>query len=55
MGLPQKKHWWIRDGIEMEIAIEDVVIDDIVVVKACAKIPVDGIVADGYTTIDDRC
>lgn len=53
MGLQAKTAVVIRDGQESEIAIEDVVISDIVVVKPGEKIPVDGIVVEGYTTIDE--
>lgn len=53
MGLQAKKAIVIRDGVESEIAIEDVRINDVVVVKPGEKIPVDGIVVEGYTTIDE--
>ncbi|WNF35345.1 heavy metal translocating P-type ATPase [Bacillaceae bacterium IKA-2] len=53
MGLQAKKAVVIRDGLEREIAIEDVTINDIVVVKPGEKIPVDGIIVEGYTTIDE--
>ena len=35
-----------------EVAIEDVKIDDIMVVKSGEKVPVDGIIIDGKTKID---
>jgi P-type Cu+ transporter len=53
MGLQAKKAMVIRDGNEIEIAIEDVRLNDIVVVKPGEKIPVDGIVVEGYTSIDE--
>ncbi|MFN7250727.1 MAG: heavy metal translocating P-type ATPase [Anaerobacillus sp.] len=53
MGLQAKKAIVIRDGDEIEIAIEDVRMNDIVVVKPGEKIPVDGIVVEGYTSIDE--
>lgn len=53
MGLQAKTAVVIRDGLESEIAIEDVVINDIVLVKPGEKIPVDGIIVDGYTSIDE--
>ena len=39
----------IRNGKEIEIPIEDVRVGDIVVVKPGEKIPVDGMVVDGYS------
>lgn len=53
MGLQAKTAVVIRDGLETQIAIEDVAISDIVVVKPGEKIPVDGIVVEGYTSIDE--
>lgn len=53
MGLQAKKAVVVRDGIEMEIAIEDVTIGDIVLVKPGEKIPVDGVVVEGHTSIDE--
>lgn len=42
-----------RSGVELEIPIEDVVIGDIVVVKPGYVVPVDGIVVEGSTFIDE--
>ncbi len=53
MGLQAKKAIVIRDGMETEIAIEDVRIGDVVIVKPGEKIPVDGIVVEGHTSIDE--
>jgi len=41
------------DGTEKEIPIEEVRIGDVVVVKPGAKIPVDGTVTEGQTSIDE--
>ncbi len=43
----------IRDGIETDIPVEEVVVGDIVVVRPGEKIPVDGIVSEGYSTVDE--
>lgn len=43
----------IREGKELLISIEDVVVGDILVVKPGEKIPVDGIVRRGSTAIDE--
>jgi Cu2+-exporting ATPase/Cu+-exporting ATPase len=42
-----------RKGKEMEIAIDEVIIGDIVIVKPGAKIPVDGKIIEGTTSIDE--
>jgi Cu+-exporting ATPase len=44
----------IRDGKEMEIPVEEVSIDETVVVRPGGKIPVDGIVIDGYSSVDEK-
>ena len=42
-----------RAGQEMEINISDVQVGDIVIVKPGAKIPVDGKIIEGFTSIDE--
>ncbi|PYZ93038.1 copper-translocating P-type ATPase [Salipaludibacillus keqinensis] len=53
MGLQAKKATVIRNGEEMLIAITDVEVNDLVRVKPGEKIPVDGIVEEGYSTVDE--
>ncbi len=43
----------VRDGEEMEIPIEEVAVGDILIVKPGEKIPVDGMVKEGYSTVDE--
>lgn len=43
----------VRDGQEMEIGVESVVVGDIVVVKPGWKIPVDGTVTEGNSAVDE--
>ncbi len=43
----------IRDGKEIEIPVEDVEVGDIVIVKPGDKIPVDGIVQEGRSSVDE--
>lgn len=52
-GLRQKTATLVRHGNEIEVAVEDVVVGDIVVVKPGAKIPVDGDVIDGRSYVDE--
>lgn len=44
----------IRNGIETEIPSKEVVVDDILVVKPGEKIPTDGIVIEGASTVDEK-
>jgi len=53
MGLQVKTARVIRDGQEMDIPIEDVVVGDLLVVRPGEKIPVDGIIQQGYSAIDE--
>lgn len=43
----------IRNGVEEEIALEDVVVGDVLKVKPGEKIPVDGIIFEGEAVIDE--
>ncbi len=42
-----------RDGKEFEIPVEQVVLGDLIVVKPGASIPVDGVVVDGSSAVDE--
>ena len=43
----------IVDGEEVEVSIDKIELNDILKVKPGDKIPVDGIITEGYTTIDE--
>jgi len=43
----------IRKGKEMKIPIEEVMIGDVVIVKPGEKIPVDGLVIEGHSSVDE--
>lgn len=53
LNLQAKEALVIRDGNEMLIPIESVVIGDTIVVKPGGKIPVDGIVLSGTSSVDE--
>ncbi len=53
MGLQPKTAIVIKDNKEIEISIDEVEVGDIIVVKPGSKIPVDGIVVEGHTSIDE--
>jgi Cu+-exporting ATPase len=52
-GLQVKTAIVIRDEKEVEVSIEDVQVDDVVFIKPGGKIPVDGIVINGESTVDE--
>lgn len=53
MGLAPKTAIVIRDGKETEITIEEVEVGDVIVVKPGEKMPVDGEVVEGTTSVDE--
>lgn len=53
MGLRAKTARVVRDGIEAEIAVDDVRVGDVVLVRPGEKIPVDGVVVEGRSTVDE--
>lgn len=53
MGLQAKTARVVRDEIELEIPIEDVHPGDVVLVRPGEKIPVDGVVVSGKSTVDE--
>lgn len=53
MGLAPKTAIIIENGEEKEIRIDEVCVGDVIVVKPGGKIPVDGIVLEGETSIDE--
>jgi Cu+-exporting ATPase len=54
IGLQAKTAKVIRDKKEIEIPIDEVRIGDIVIVRPGEKIPVDGLVIDGYSGVDEK-
>ncbi len=53
IGLKPKTATVIRDGKEMEISVEDVQVGDMVLVRPGERIPVDGVVRRGYSSVDE--
>lgn len=53
MGLAPKTATVIRDDREYEVPIEEVEIGHVILVKPGEKIPVDGVVLEGFTSIDE--
>ncbi|MDB1688212.1 heavy metal translocating P-type ATPase [Enterococcus casseliflavus] len=53
MGLAPKTATIIKDEIELTIPIEAVVVGDVIITKPGERLPVDGIVISGQTSIDE--
>lgn len=53
IGLQAKTALIKRDGKETEVSISDVQLGDIVIVKPGQKIPVDGVIVSGHSSIDE--
>ncbi|MGM3309202.1 heavy metal translocating P-type ATPase [Anabaena sp. WFMT] len=53
MGLQARTAKVIRDGVEMDVPIGEVRINDEILVRPGEKIPVDGEVIDGVSTVDE--
>lgn len=53
MGLQPKTATIIQNGEEKEIKISDVKVDDILLVRPGEKIPVDGEIIEGYSSVDE--
>jgi Cu+-exporting ATPase len=52
IGLRPKTARVVRNGLDVDIPIEQVVVGDVVIVRPGEKIPVDGVVVEGATSID---
>lgn len=53
MGLQARTARIIRNGIEEDIPVEDVEVSDVILVRPGEKIPVDGKIIEGYSSIDE--
>lgn len=43
----------VRDGVQMEVLASEVIQDETILIKPGAKIPVDGLVLEGFSSIDE--
>src|SRR5690606_21016628 len=53
MNLAPKTAVVIRKNREVTISVDEVEVEDIVVVKPGERLPVDGVIVDGITSIDE--
>ncbi len=53
LGLQAKTALLWRDGVEVEVPVNEVQIGDTLIVKPGSKIPVDGVIVEGYSSLDE--
>lgn len=53
IGLAPKTAWIIRGDTEVEVYVDEVNVGDIIVVRPGEKMPVDGVVVEGETSVDE--
>jgi Cu+-exporting ATPase len=53
IGLQAKTARVVRDGTEVEVPVADVRLGDTVIVRPGQKVPVDGVITDGRSTLDE--
>lgn len=53
VGLAPKMATVLRDGEEVEVPVEEVQVGDLIRVKPGEKVPVDGVVTEGNSTVDE--
>lgn len=53
MGLQARTARVIRDGQELDVPVDEVMVGDIVLVRPGEKIPVDGVIIDGRSAVDE--
>jgi len=53
MGLRPKTARVVRDGVEMDVPVDTVDVDDTVLVRPGERIPVDGVVVEGCSAVDE--
>lgn len=53
MNLAPKTARLVKNGVEIEVTLEEVEVEDVLIVRPGERIPVDGIVMDGYSAVDE--
>ena len=53
IGMQAKTARVVRQGQELDILVEEVAVGDIIIVRPGEKVPVDGIIKEGYSSIDE--
>ncbi len=53
IGMQAKTARVMRQGEELDIPVEEVVVGDLILVRPGEKVPVDGIIKEGYSSVDE--
>ncbi len=53
LSLQAKTARVIRNGVEIDLPVEEVIVGERIVVKPGEKVPVDGVIVEGYSSIDE--
>ena len=53
MDLSPKTATVLREGVEVEIPVEQVQVNDLIVVRPGGSVPVDGVVVEGFSSVDE--
>ncbi|MBI5106330.1 MAG: copper-translocating P-type ATPase [Solirubrobacterales bacterium] len=53
IGLQAKSARVVRDGVEFEVSVDDIVVGDVLAVRPGEKVPVDGTVESGSSAVDE--
>jgi len=53
IGMQARTARVVRQGKELDISVEEVIVGDIIIVRPGEKVPVDGIIREGYSSIDE--
>jgi Cu+-exporting ATPase len=53
MGLRPKTARVVRDGVEVDVPVDAVILGDVVLVRPGERVPVDGVVIDGRSAVDE--
>ncbi|MFN9623089.1 MAG: heavy metal translocating P-type ATPase [Cyanobacteriota bacterium] len=54
LGEQPSQVWIVKDGIEIQIPFEQLLLGDVIVLTAGQSVPVDGVVAQGTATVDQH-
>ncbi|MDP2814421.1 MAG: heavy metal translocating P-type ATPase [Erysipelotrichaceae bacterium] len=53
MNLAPKTARLVKNGVEIEVTLEEVEVEDVLIVRPGERIPVDGVVIEGFSAVDE--
>jgi len=54
MDLQPRMAHIVKDEIEMDVPVENVEVEDVMIIRPGEKIPTDGVVVEGYSSVDEK-